>query len=289
MQEEIPLSSKYLKRIIITCAEITREAAQTLIMPGFGRLRPEQIRVKSTPRDFVTDIDEQAETFIEKRLQQFAPGALIVGEEAASKNQDLLKNLAHAPLAFTIDPIDGTVNYVEGIAVFGVMIAVISCAVPVASVIFNPISGCAMLAVRGLGAWQIDADGRESPLRYALPPQSAGGLRGKLSWSLFAGDLAEKAAYIAMAFERLWDLRCASIEYMMAASGHVHVLYYRRVMPWDHCPGYVLIVEAGGYGAFNDGAPFRTGQAASGILYAPDKQLWNELAADLKLCQGPGA
>lgn len=283
MNEETPLSSSYLKKLVTACIGIARDVSQNLIMPGFGRLRPEQIRVKSTPRDFVTEIDEQAEAFIEARLRQLVPHALIVGEEAAAKNPDLVNELAHASLAFTIDPIDGTVNYVEGVAAFGVMIAVISHAVPVASIIFNPVSGCGMLAARGAGAWQVDADGRETPLHYAAPPQYAGSLRGKLSWSLYAVNLTEKAPYIASAFERLWDLRCASIEYTMAASGHAHILYYRKVMPWDHCPGYVLLTEAGGYGALHHGAPYRVGQKASVLLYAPNQQVWLEVASALGL------
>ncbi|XAO71368.1 MAG: inositol monophosphatase family protein [Acetobacteraceae bacterium] len=86
-----------------------------------------------------------------------------------------------------------------------------------------------------------------------------------------------------MAFERLWDLRCASIEYMMAASGHVHILYYRKVMPWDHCPGYVLLTEAGGYGALHHGAAYRIGHKASGLLYAPDQHVWHEVTSALGL------
>lgn len=88
--------------------------SKNLIMPGFGRLRPEQIRIESTPRVFVTEIDEQAEAVIDARLRQLVPHSLIVGEEAAAKNPDLVQELAHASLAFTIDPIDGTINYVRG-------------------------------------------------------------------------------------------------------------------------------------------------------------------------------
>ncbi len=76
-----------------------------------------------------------------------------MGEEVAEKNPDLVNKLAHASLAFTIDPIDGTANYVEGVVALGVMIAVISHTAPVASIIFNPVSDCAMLAARGAGMW----------------------------------------------------------------------------------------------------------------------------------------
>lgn len=85
MNEETPLSSSYLKKLVTACIGIAGDVSQDLIMPDFGRLRPDQIRVKSTPRDFVTEIDEQAEAYIEARLRQLVPHALIVEEGAVAK------------------------------------------------------------------------------------------------------------------------------------------------------------------------------------------------------------
>jgi fructose-1,6-bisphosphatase/inositol monophosphatase family enzyme len=43
--------------------------------------------------------------------------------------------------------------------------------------------------------------------------------------------------------------RCAAHEYRMAAAGHCHLLFYYRLMPWDHAAGWLLHKEAGGYSA----------------------------------------
>ena len=48
---------------------------------------------------------------------------MLIGEEASTRNPALLNMLVDADLAFLIDPIDGTRNYVAGLPLFGMMIA----------------------------------------------------------------------------------------------------------------------------------------------------------------------
>ena len=48
-------------------------------------------------------------------------------------------------------------------------------------------------------------------------------------------------------------LRCAAHEYRMAAAGHTDLLFYNKLMPWDHAAGWLLHQEAGGYSAHFDG------------------------------------
>jgi len=38
----------------------------------------------------------------------------------------------------------------------------------------------------------------------------------------------------------------------MAAADHCHVLFFNRLMPWDHAPGWLLHQGAGGYSAHFD-------------------------------------
>ena len=40
-------------------------------------------------------------------------------------------------------------------------------------------------------------------------------------------------------------LRCAAHEYRMAAAGHTDLLFYNKLMPWDHAAGWLLHQEAG--------------------------------------------
>src|SRR5690606_19199334 len=96
-------------------AAILAEAAQAEVMPRFRRLAADAIHAKSSPRDLVTDADEAAERYIAARLSRLHPGAVMVGEEASARNPALLNMLVDADLAFLIDPIDGTRNFVAGL------------------------------------------------------------------------------------------------------------------------------------------------------------------------------
>jgi fructose-1,6-bisphosphatase/inositol monophosphatase family enzyme len=64
-------------------------------------------------------------------------------------------------------------------------------------------------------------------------------------------------------------LRCAAHEYRMAAAGHCHLLFYNKLMPWDHAAGWLIHQEAGGYSAHFDGSGYLpthlTGGLGSGL------------------------
>ena len=69
-------------------------------------------------------------------------------------------------------------------------------------------------------------------------------------------------------------LRCAAHEYRMAAAGHCHLLFYNRLMPWDHAAGWLRHREAGGYSAHFDGSPYLPTHLAEGLICAPDRASW---------------
>ncbi|MCV6905290.1 MAG: inositol monophosphatase, partial [Achromobacter xylosoxidans] len=96
-------------------AGILAEAAQAEVMPRFRNLPEGSVRDKSSPRDLVTDADEAAERLIAARLSRLHPGAVLIGEEASTRNPALLNMLVDADLAFLIAPIPGTRNYVAGL------------------------------------------------------------------------------------------------------------------------------------------------------------------------------
>lgn len=253
-------------------------AARTEIMPRFRKLTSTQIRQKSSALDLVTDADEAAETAISKALAAAFPGALIVGEEGTSKNPSLLQAVGSADLAFLVDPIDGTKNFVCNLPLFGVMAAATIRGEIVGGVIYDPVCRDWAYALRGGGAWIELENGSRVPLRVAKPvPVSAmegvvaiGFLPEPLRATLI-GNLTKLAASI--------NLRCAAHEYRMAAAGYCHMLFYNRLMPWDHAAGWLLHQEAGGYSAHFDGTPYHVTHLTGGLICAPDEVSWNQVRA----------
>ncbi|AUA58751.1 Inositol-1-monophosphatase [Achromobacter spanius] len=255
-------------------AAVLAETALAEVMPRFRNLPEGSVRGKSSPRDLVTDADEAAERMIGARLAKLHPGAVLIGEEASARNPALLNMLVDADLAFLIDPIDGTRNYVAGLPLFGMMIAACHRGDVIAGVIYDPVNRDSALAVRGEGAWMEYDNGRRVPLTVAAPAPLED-MDGLIS----TGALPEpQRTTVNSHLSRLAStasLRCAAHEYRMLAAGHCHIALYNQLTAWDHAAGWLLHREAGGYAARFDGSPYKPTHRTGGLLYAPDAGSWH--------------
>jgi fructose-1,6-bisphosphatase/inositol monophosphatase family enzyme len=263
---------------------ILSQAARTEIMPRFGRLVSEQVREKSSRFDVVTDADEAAEMAICAALKAVYPEAVIVGEEAAGRDQSLLDALGIADLAFVVDPLDGTKNFASGLPLFGVMTAATVRGEVVLAAIHDPVCHNTAFALRGEGAWIQDEDGSRTDLRVAgaVSVQDMDAIVG----TNFLPEPLRTTVNGNLSRLRMssW-LRCAAHEYRMAAAGHCDLLFYNKLMPWDHAAGWLLHQEAGGYSAHFDGSPYRSTHLTGGLICAPDQTSW-QLARDTLLRTG---
>jgi fructose-1,6-bisphosphatase/inositol monophosphatase family enzyme len=259
-----------------TLTRVLEDAARIEIMPLFRKLSDDAIRQKSSATDLVTTADEAAERRIMADLLNAFPGAVVIGEEASSKDPTAQEQLRSARLAFTVDPIDGTLNFVSGLPVFGTMAAVVMRGEIIASVIHDPISGENAVAVRGKGAWIKAADGVQRAL-HVTDPVPVSRMTGMASWRYFSEPLRSHIAAQLPRTEDASSLRCCAHEYRLAAAGWCHYLLYGQLMPWDHAPGTLLFQEAGGYCALLDGSPYRPGYPAEGLLCAPNEESWTML------------
>lgn len=250
------------------------DTARAEIMPRFNRLQAAEIRTKSSAVDLVTDADEAAERVMAARLLEWFPSAAIVGEEAATRDPSLLDTLGDAPLAFILDPVDGTRNFVAGLPAFAVMAAVTVKGEIVAGVIHDPVGKNTMFAMRGEGAWQSFEGGETKRLRVADPVEVSQ-MEGVMAVGFLGEPLRSKVAANMARLRSTLSLRCAAHEYRLAASGDCHVLMYNKLMPWDHAPGWLIHREAGGFSAHYDGTPYRPTQRTGGLLYAPDEASWH--------------
>ena len=236
--------------------EILSQAARTEIMPRFGRLAAGQVREKSSRFDVVTDADEAAERAVTDALEAAYPRAIVVGEEATTRDRALLGAIGTADLAFVVDPLDGTKNFACGLPLFGVMAAATVRGEVVLAAIHDPVCRDTAFALRGEGAWVQGEGGSRADLRVAdaVPAREMDAIVGtnflpEPLRTTVNGNLSR----LGMSS---W-LRCTAHEYRMAAAGHCDLLFYNKLMPWDHAAGWLLHREAGGYSAHFDGAAYR--------------------------------
>ena len=261
---------------LASIGELLRDAAQAEIMPRFRDLAGVEIREKSGPLDLVTEADEVAERAIEAGLRDRFPNSIVVGEEAAAADPSLLRRLSGGGLAFVVDPLDGTANFAAGLPVFGVMTAAIVQGEVVAAAIHDPVREDTAFALRGQGAWMERPRGRRIPLAVP-PPVPLRRMTGMTSWRYLPEPRRSTVCRNLPRIGASWDYRCAAHAYRLAAGGHCHFLFFNRLMPWDHAPGWLLYREAGGYAARFDGSPYLVTDTGGGLICAPDQESWRAL------------
>ncbi len=252
------------------CA-LMRDVAVQVVMPRFRSLAPGEVTEKS-PGEIVTIADREAERRLHDGLAALGLGARIVGEEAVEQDPGLLDDVGEGPV-WLIDPLDGTANFAAGRAPFGMMIALVEDGEPLASWIFDPLTGRMCHAQAGRGA---TCDGQPATARAALRalPRAAIG-----SHFLSPERRARLHDVAAAAFDVRPVPRCAAESYARLVLGQDDIALFQRILPWDHAAGALFLTEAGGKITHWDGTPYRVGGPGRGVLAAANAELW-QAAAD---------
>lgn len=244
-------------------AGILREVSAEVILPRYKRLAPAEVREKR-PGDYVTVADTEAERLIASRLAGLLPGARVVGEESVAADASTLDRLTDAGPVWIIDPIDGTANFVKGRDKFAIILALVVGGRVVQGWIHDPLADRTAIAEAGAGAWIGETRlciRQDTPL--AAMAGSAGYRRNE--------RLSRAVAHLARQGS-------AAHDYLALLDNTLHFAYFRRLHPWDHAAGVLLHSEAGGYNALLDGHPYEPLPSDSGLLLAPDRASWEELA-----------
>ncbi|MFT4184055.1 MAG: inositol monophosphatase family protein [Rhizobium sp.] len=256
------------------------EAAALEILPRFRNLGAGDISEKTSAIDLVTEADLLAERHITAALKSRFPDALIVGEEAYEADKSVVPALAHAELAFVIDPVDGTFNFASGLPVFGTILAVVAGGETIAGIIHDPVLGDTVTVMRGAGAYLRRREGQASRLKVATPAPLKD-MAGIIAWGHMEepdrSRISANLAKVRMAF----GLNCSAYEYWLVASGRLHFIGHSKLMPWDHLAGVLTHREAGGYTAKFDGTPYRPGETTGGIISAPDEESWRLIRREI--------
>ena len=240
---------------------LLQDVAEEIIKPRFRTLVAEEIAEKN-PGDLVTVADREAEVRITEALLRAYPDALVLGEEASADDPGLMARFRSAEHAFTVDPVDGTKNFVHGSPDHAVMVAELRGGEVVRSWIWQPQHEIAYVAERGAGAWE---NGR----RLVRPPLGDD-LRGVTSRRTWVG----RAVGALRALDLTWV--CCGVDYPKLVEGAADYALYRRAKPWDHAPGSLLLTEAGGFVGTFDGSPYRPRlDPPLGLIAAADRATYD--------------
>jgi myo-inositol-1(or 4)-monophosphatase len=114
--------------------DLARQAGEVLTS-RYGRL--ERIDYKSR-RDVVTDADYASERLVIDAIRKRHPGDAIIAEESGEHRGALRDDGSGTGRTWVIDPLDGTVNYANGIPYYCVSIALIVDGSPAVGVVLDP-------------------------------------------------------------------------------------------------------------------------------------------------------
>lgn len=233
--------------------DLLKQTAVDVITPRFRALAEGEVFTKSAPGDLVTVADRESEEVITAALRRAYPDAMILGEEATAADPGLMEQFGAAEHSFTIDPIDGTYNFVHGKADHAVMVAELRSGEVVRSWIWQPEHQLAFVAEKGAGAYR---NGERLPA--LTPSEDSNEWRGISSQSQIRDGSFDGLAPV----RETWF--CAGIDYSHLAAGDVDFIVFAHAKPWDHAPGLLLLREVGG-----------TIQRGDGTVYDPaDPRPW---------------
>ncbi|MEM7471184.1 MAG: inositol monophosphatase [Pseudomonadota bacterium] len=258
--------------------EIVRVTAKAEITPHFRALSSQQIDAKTAPDDLVTVADRAAELALTKAIHEFLPQAQIVGEEAVSADKSVLSRVKESGLVVVIDPIDGTWNYANGIATYGVILAVVEDGKTIFGMLYDPSFDDWIMASRGQGAFFCKADGSQTQLVLPAPPDELSDCMGFVGLYLFSKDRQAELAATLPRFRRTMTLRCSCHEYRMLTQGNSQFCLNGMLNVWDHAAGVLIYEEAGGIARLLDGRSYDPAMRKGHLLTAASERLWEQLA-----------
>ncbi len=212
-------------------------------MDRFGAL---DLRVDTKP-DLtpVTDADQAAESTLREILGRVRPADSIFGEEYGGT--------VGMGRQWTIDPIDGTKNFVRGVPVWCTLIALLHDRVPTVGVVSAPALGRRWWAAAGQGAF-VSFNGTTRRISVsAVSDVSA----ASLSYSdLTTGWRDRRERFVALT-DQVWRVRGYGDfwSYCLLAEGAVDIATEPEVNLWDIAPLDLLVREAGGSFTGVDGTP----------------------------------
>ncbi len=197
--------------------------------------------------DLVTEADHASEKAIIETIISEFPDHFILSEESGEK-------ITASNIKWIIDPIDGTVNFANGIPICCVSIGVEKDGQMILGAVYNPLMKEFYIAEKGLGATLNDkkiavsskAEVASSCLVTGFPYTYLDMPNGPL-------QVFEKLIRRGIPVRRLGS---AAIDLCWVAAGRFDGFYEHDLQAWDSAAGFLMVEEAGGKVTDFDGNPY---------------------------------
>jgi myo-inositol-1(or 4)-monophosphatase len=234
---------------MINVAIKAARAAGSLI--NRAALDVESVRVsQKQANDFVTEVDHAAEKVIIETLLTAYPGHGIWAEESGREH-----GAKDSEFVWIIDPLDGTTNFIHGLPVYCVSIALAVKGKVEQAVIYDPSRNDLFTATKGRGAYMNDRRLRVSKRTRLQECLISTGFPFRKdddfnSYLRMMGDVMQRTAGLRRPGSAALDLA-------YVAAGFTDGFFETGLQAWDVAAGSLLVTEAGGLvGNFTGDADF---------------------------------
>lgn len=184
-------------------------------------------------KSFVTIADKKSEEVIMREIAKAFPTHGFLCEESG-------ETASASDYQWVIDPIDGTANFVNGIPLFAVSVALLKGGVPIVGVVYNPVGDSLYATAKGKGVrWNGKkvrvSDGTPEHAMISFGPGKKQRERMNALF-LHANDFVKTKRYLGS---------CA-LELAYVARGGTEGFICLGLNKWDYAAGVLLVEEAGG-------------------------------------------
>ncbi|MGD0389641.1 MAG: inositol monophosphatase family protein [Tepidisphaeraceae bacterium] len=218
-------------------ADLAR-AAGAGVLEKYGKVD----RLLKRDDEAVTEADRASQRLIVSGLRSRFPNDGVVGEENESGDAITFDVTNPAGRNWVIDPIDGTNNFIAGLGIFAVCIALLDAGKPVLGVVYDVTRDLLYTAADGRGAWL--GTRRLHVLKTPLADNAVLMLTSNL-----LGPDGKAPAYARRWLDQTnWKIRMlgsAAIEAANVAAGVAHGAVTLNGKLWDIAASAAIAIEAG--------------------------------------------
>jgi len=191
------------------------------------------------PKDFVTEVDHAAEAAIIETLLEAYPGHAILAEESGRSH-----GAKDSEYLWIIDPLDGTTNFIHGLPMYAVSIALSFRGQLQQGVVYDPARNDLFIASKGRGAFLNDRR-----LRVSKRNRMNDALIGTGFPYRRGDDFRRYMQMLELVMQACAGVRrpgSAALDLCHVAAGAYDGFFEPGLSPWDMAAGALMVTEAGG-------------------------------------------
>ena len=199
-------------------------------------------------KEIPKEVKARADTIIEKIL---IDKLVISGLSIVSEESGLIQSDSNSSLRFIIDPIDGTVNFVRGIPICSISVALFDGDLPVFGVLASYPSGAIAWGGKKIGAFVDNLEIKVSSIDRADMGILCTGFPSRFE---FNSESMAKQTKLMSKFSKVRMLGSATQSLLFVAQGSAEMYAETDIMLWDVAAGLAIIEGAGGFCFTNPGS-----------------------------------